>query len=66
MRASDSGVGVHFDTVAGRRYQLESSLDLAEWIEVGSARTGDGGEMVLENTEALGMRKFYRVIVAEW
>jgi hypothetical protein len=50
-------------TVAGQRYQLEFTTDLASmaWSVVGAAVTGNGGEMTLDADLGGSAQRFYRL-----
>ncbi len=57
-------VSVSWQSIAGVRYQLESSSDLATWESVGAPITGDGTTVSVPCAAAEG-RRFYRVAALE-
>jgi hypothetical protein len=59
-----AGVELCLESIAGRSYQLQCSEDLASCAPPGEALSGDGGELFVAGLGALGVRKFYRVIVS--
>jgi hypothetical protein len=53
-------------TVVGRTYQLQSSPDLqpGSWLNVGTVKTGDGGDLILSDVlTGHETRRFYRVLL---
>ncbi len=59
----DGQLTISFATVAGQRFQLESTTDLASmvWSVVGAALTGNGGEMTLDADLGGSAQRFYRL-----
>lgn len=61
LRARDGGVA--FDALAGGRYQLEASRDLAGWTAVAEIRADRSGELELRDPrEGPRETQFYRVV----
>ena len=62
LRAPDGGVV--FDAMAGRRYRLEASGNLAEWNPVAEVRADRSGELELRDPrDGRLATQFYRVVV---
>ncbi|MDD5262095.1 MAG: family 43 glycosylhydrolase [Methylacidiphilales bacterium] len=63
-RLSADGPDLHltFKTESGRQYQIQNSMDLAQWFLVPGKITGDGSDYVFTDANAtLTGRKYYRV-----
>jgi len=59
------GLGMQIQSVSGVTYRMEYTIDLwaspPTWIPVDS-ETGDGTVIELEDADALGIKRFYRVV----
>ena len=64
VRRDANGLSLFFPTVKGRSYAVEhtDSLPATAWQSWGNI-TGDGAEQVITNTNAMPMRRFFRITV---
>jgi hypothetical protein len=61
LESSGSRLALHWNSVAGQRYQVEVSTDLRAWTPVGQARTATRATdaQAIESGQAAA---FYRVV----
>ncbi len=65
---ADLGIGtaveVFFTTVAGEFYQIQSSIDMEEWVDEGEVIEGDGEEVSVFFSTREEPKRFFRVITS--
>ncbi len=60
VASATGGLELHWDSVVGIRYQIQSSVDLTGWVAVGDVLTGAGTEMAVPCPIAEA-RRFFRI-----
>lgn len=61
VAAPANAVAVRWTGVAGKRYQLQSSPDLATWTDVGAPLVGAGAQLEFTDPAPLPGKRLYRV-----
>jgi hypothetical protein len=57
-----AGLRLQFESVSGKRYQVEFSEDFSNWSALGSTIEGDGSAMEISDAGAVtGSRRYYRL-----
>jgi len=64
---ANGSLRLRWPTIRGKRYQLEFSLDLENWVKFGAEMVGDGGPVEVKDATIRDPRAhwFYRVVVLD-